>query len=180
MTTNGDDIVIPLSKVKLILMTLGSFTFVCLGIVFVIKPETFLSSVMRSKEVIFVTGLASISFFGLAGLFILKKLFDNQPGLVVSREGIFDNSSATSAGLIEWNDIVDADLIKIFGQRIFLINVKDPQKYIQRQESTRRRNVLKANLKFYGTPITIAANGLKINFEQLQKLLTEKIRVNQQ
>ena len=178
MMTIEDKILIPISKAKLALMLIGSLIFVALGIIYVNDPQTFISPVNKSKELIFVVGIACVLFFGLASFYLFKKLFDNRPGLIISNEGIFDNSSATPVGLIRWNDIIKTDMIKIHGQRILLIKVKNPDKYIKKQESKRTRNVLKANQNFYGTPIAITANGLKIAFEQLQKLIIENLEKN--
>lgn len=175
MMTIEDKILVPISKTKLTLMLIGSLIFVALGIFYMNDPKAFLNPVFRSKELIFIVGIACVLFFGLASLYLFKKLLDNRPGLIISTDGIFDNSSATPVGLIEWKDIVDTEVIKIHGQRIILIKVKKPEKYIKRQESKRIRNVFKANLDFYGTPITLTANGLKIEFEKLERLLTESI-----
>ena len=173
--TTEDKILIDISKTKLTLMLIGSLIFVVLGIICINEPKALISPLFRSKELIFVVGIACVLFFGLASFYLIKKLFDNRPGLIISTEGIFDNSSATSVGLIEWKDIIKTDVLKIHGQRIFLIRVKNPDKYVKRQKSKRARNVLKANLNFYGTPIALTTNGLKIGFENLKKLITESI-----
>lgn len=173
--TIEDKILIPISKTKLTLMLIGSLIIVALGIIYINNPKALMYPVFRSKELIFVVGVSCVLFFGLASFYLFKKLFDNRPGLIISTEGIFDNSSATPVGLIEWKDIVNTDIVKIHGQRIILIKVKNPDKYIRGQESKRTKNVLKANLNFYGTPITITANGLRIAFEKLERLLVENI-----
>lgn len=178
MMTIEDKILVPISKNKLILMLICSLVFVALGVIYINDPKALLNPVFRSKELVFVVGIACVLFFGLASFYLFKKLFDNRPGLIISTDGIYDNSSATPVGLIEWKDIVNTDIIKIHGQRIILIKVKKPDKYIRRQESKRTRNVLKANLNFYGTPITLTANGLKITFETLERLLKENIEKN--
>lgn len=177
---NEYEIRIPTSKTKLILMLIGSLIFVALGFAFVKDPQAYLSLIGRSKELIFIAGIASVLFFGLASFYLFRKLFDKQPGLIISNIGIFDNSSATPVGHIEWNDIDKTEIITIHRQRIILVKVKSPEKYIRRQESKRIKNVLKANLNYYGTPITITANGLKIRFETLERLLLESLEKSRQ
>jgi hypothetical protein len=176
LMTLDNKISIPISKTKLTLMLIGSLIFATLGTVYIKDPEVLMSPMFRSKELIFIVGIACTLFFGLASFYLFKKLFDNRPGLIISADGILDNSNATPVGLIEWNDIVNTGTIKIHRQRIILIKVKNAEKYINRQKNKRTRNVLTANNNFFGTPITITANGLKIDFETLERILCKNIK----
>lgn len=175
MTAIGQPIEIPLSKKKLTLMVIGSLIFVVLGILFVTNPEKYTSSIMRSPTIIFIAGLASILFFGLCFFFICKKLGDKSPGLVISDEGILDNSSGVSGGQIKWTEINDISVIKIHRQKLIMLQVKNPQDYIERQTSGLKRKMMKINYKMYGTPLSITSNGLEISFDELLSTLTEKL-----
>ena len=108
MTIEGK-ISVPISKTTLTLMLIGSLVFVALGIINVNDPKALFNTVFRSKELVFMVGIACVLFFGLASFYLFKKLFDNRPGLIISTDGIYDNSSATPVGLIEWKDIVKID-----------------------------------------------------------------------
>ena len=167
---------IPLSRTKLILASFGSLIFVGLGFLFVIKPERFVSPFMRTPALIFIGGLASIIFFGLCLFFITKKLGDNSPGLVISEEGIFDNSSGVSAGQIKWTDIEDISVIEIHRQKLIMLHVTNPQDYIDKQTSGFKRKIMQVNYKMYGTPLSITSNGLKISFSELLSLLTDILK----
>lgn len=63
-----------------------------------------------NPTVIFITEIASVIFFGLVAVTMFRKFSDKKPGLIINNQGITDNSSGVSAGLIPWNDI---DKIKI-------------------------------------------------------------------
>ena len=175
MTTSRQLIEIPLSKKKLTLMVIGSLMFVVLGILFVTNPEKYTSRIMRSPTMIFIAGLASILFFGLCFFFIVKKLGDKSPGLVISDEGILDNSSGVSGGQIKWTEIEDISVIKIARQKLIMLQLKNPQDYIERQTSGFKRKMMKINYKMYGTPLSITSNGLKISFNELLSILMEKL-----
>jgi hypothetical protein len=175
MTTSQQSIEIPLSKNKLTLMLLGSLTFVVLGILFVMNPETFRSPVMGNSTVIYVVGISAILFFSLCFLLMIKKLGDNSSGLIISDKGVMDNSGGVSAGQILWTDIESISVIEIHHQKLIMIHVKNPQRYIDRQTNTFKRGLAKLNLNTYGTPISISANGLKISFAELFKILTERL-----
>jgi uncharacterized membrane protein YobD (UPF0266 family) len=180
MTKAGQQIKIPISKKKLILMIIGSLIFVGLGVLFVMNPEKYTSPIMRNPKVIFISGLASILFFGLCFPFMVKKLGDKSPGLVISDQGIFDNSSGVSAGQISWKDIDDILVIKIHRQRMIILQVNNPQDYIERQTSTFKRKMMTINYKIYGTPLSMTSNGLKISFDELFAILTNKLKASRQ
>jgi hypothetical protein len=176
MIASGDPIEIPLSKKKLTLMVIGSVMFVVLGILFVIDPDKYVSPIMRNPTIIFIAGLASILFFGLCFFFIVKKLGDNSVGLVISDEGILDNSSGVSAGQILWADIEKISVIKIHRQKLIMLQVTNPQDYINKQTSGFKRKMMQLNYKMYGTPLSITSNGLKISFDELLSTLTNKLK----
>ena len=107
--------------------------------------------------------------------FIAKKLGDNSLGLIISNKGIFDNSSGVSAGQILWSDIENISVIKIHRQRLIMLQVTNPQEYIDKQTSSFKRKIMQLNFKIYGTPLSITSNGLKISFDELLSTLTDKL-----
>ena len=175
MIASEQQIEISLSKMKLTLMVIGSLLFVVIGILFVINPEKYTTPLMRNPTVIFISGLASILFFSLCFVFIAKKLGDNSLGLIISDKGIFDNSSGLSAGQILWSDIENISVIKIHRQRLIMLQVTNPQEYIDKQTSSFKRKMMQLNFKIYGTPLSITSNGLKISFDELLSTLTDKL-----
>ena len=180
MTEQRHEIVIPISKQKIILLTIGALVFVGLGVLFVINPEKYTSPIMRNPTVIFISGLASILFFGLCTPFIFKKLWDKSPGLIITDQGILDNSSGVSAGQIYWADIDDISVLKIHRQKLIMLQVKNPQEFIDKQTSSFKRKMMTLNYRMYGTPLSITSNGLKITFDELLSTLTEKLKASRQ
>lgn len=165
---------IPLSKNKLILMFLGSLIFVALGLWFVIKPPTISNRFLNNPTLILTVGIAAILFFGLCTIFLAKKLLDRTPGLTINDQGITDNSSGVSAGLIQWSDIVAITVENVANQRFIMVIVKNPNDYINRQTGFIKRKLMEINYKSYGSPISISANGLKSNFVELYKIILDK------
>ena len=165
-----NEIKIPLSKTKLIFAFIGSVTFILLGREFILKPEKYVSTVMRSTELIAVVGFASVIFFGLCLIYIIYKAFDKKPGLIVNANGITDNSNFASVGLIEWSEIIGIRTQQIMSTKFILIDVLNPEKFIQKS-SKYKASLMKANLKMYGTPLSITSNSLTYNFEKMESLL---------
>ncbi|MEM1120122.1 MAG: STM3941 family protein, partial [Bacteroidota bacterium] len=100
---------ISLSKLKIGLLFIGAILFVILGIQFAINSEEWVISGRGTLLFVKIIGIISIIFFGICGVSIGKKLFDQNIGPIIDDEGIIDNTNATSVGLIEWEDITGID-----------------------------------------------------------------------
>lgn len=172
---NTEQIEIPLSKLKLSLMLAGSVAFVACGVWFVTKPKeiSIMQGLHPNPMLVFTVGVASILFFSLCAVFIAKKIMENLPGLVINNEGLNDNSSGTSAGLILWKNIKEIKANKVANQNFIIIIVTNPEEYINKQKSFIKRKAMGMNFKSYESPIAISANGLKCNFDELNKTLVD-------
>ena len=168
---SGDETIIGLSKTKIVLLLLGASAFVAAGIWMFSLDDASIQSRRRFNDPMYVRGLGlvSIVFFGACGLFALKKLFDKKPGLVFNSSGIVDNASSASAGFIPWSEVMGAEIFEIQKQKLLIIKVRDPQKYIARGSSL-KQTLNKANYKMVGSPISIASNTLEIKFSELAAL----------
>ena len=104
-----DEIKIPLSKFKLVLLLLASLVFVAGGVLFIINPSTYTDSGINHhpKTEISVVGYACVIFFGMGVVVFIIKLFDNKPGLLVDKYGITINpgSGSFSSSFVNWDDI---------------------------------------------------------------------------
>ncbi|MDP5138574.1 hypothetical protein ORJ04_21745 [Rheinheimera baltica] len=177
----SEEKVIELSKVKIILLTLGAVAFVLLGVWLLSMDAKTIESQRKFNSPILVYGIGvvSIVFFGLCGFIGIKKLFDKSPGLIINSEGILDNSSGVSAGIIPWAEIVGIGEYQIHKQKFISIQVKDPEKYVNTGNALKRM-ANRANIKMCGTPVNISANSLKINYDDLLKIITEYYRSSHQ
>ena len=169
---------IPFSKTKLTRLLLISIVFVLAGSwIFQVKTNTgnafFNSEIFRK-----VVGLLSVLMGGLGIYFSSRKLFNNEPGLVIDSDGIIESSGAVSVGRIRWSDITEIRETTVRAltskQRFIIIMLKNPMDYITRQSSAVTRRLLTLNLNKSGTPVHITTNGLKIKHEELKDLLTKK------
>ena len=170
-----EQIEIPLSKNKMLLTFFGAIAFVGLGVLFLINPSMFISTIFRNPTVIFIAGLASVLFFGLVAITVFRKFSDKKAGLIINGQGVIDNSSGVSAGLVLWSDIEKIKTTKVQSQKFMMFIVKNPQDYIDRVTNPLKRKAMEMNYKVYGSPISISANSLQTNFDDLYKLLTEKM-----
>jgi hypothetical protein len=56
-----------------------------------------------------------------------------------------------------------------------MLQVRNPQDYIDKQTSGFKRKMMQMNYKMYGTPLSITSNGLKVSFDELLSTLTDKL-----
>ncbi len=177
MHTTGQ-IEIPLSKSKMTLMFIGSLAFVVTGFLLVFSPGITIGGKFYNSTIIFITGIVAILFFGACAIMIFNKLRDNKAGLIINKTGIIDNSSGISAGHIPWTDIIEITTLDIVNQRFLMIVIDNPNHYIQRQKNPLKRKAAEINFKNYGSPISISANALKLNFNELEILLQTQLSNN--
>jgi hypothetical protein len=172
----GHRIEIPLSKSKLVMMSAAALAFVAIGLWFVIAPPKIGNAYWGNPTRIAIVGYAAIIFFGMCAVFFIRKLSDTKPGLVIDDEGLIDNSGGLSAGRILWEDIENISVLEMHRQKLLMVRVKNPQDYISRQKTSLKRKVMELNYKMYGTPLSITANGLKLPFQELLALVTQKFK----
>lgn len=162
---------VPLSKRKVALILLGAIAFSIIGswLWYVADTQTRYPPMFLK-----VVSLANLCFFGLVGVYAFVKLLDNRPGLIVDAEGIVDNSSAIAAGRVRWEEIAGLSVNSIAGQSFVTIEVTDPSKYLERAGTfSRMMNV--GNMKLVGSPINISSLALRIEFEELVRVLSDSL-----
>lgn len=154
---------------------MGAVAFVVAGVFFATEPARFISPIFRSEEIIRIAGVAAVLFFGLGAVYILRKLFDKKVGLTIDEEGITDNSSAVSVGLIGWQEITGVETLEIVSNKIMLLHTNNPEKYMARATNMFSRKAMQTNYKMYGTPFSITANSLQIKYKELERLVCEEL-----
>lgn len=180
MSKSNEQIVVPLSKLKLVLIFIGSLFFVAIGLWFVISTSINSNNFMDDQFVLLIIGIVSILFFGIVFIFIARKLFDNKPGLVINSMGLVDNSSGVSGGEILWEDIESFSVIEIHRQKLIMLHVKNPQDYIDKQTSSFKRKMMQVNYNMYNTPLSITSNTLQIKFDDLLNILNLYLKESRQ
>ena len=165
-----DELVIEYSKNKMIFVIVGTCAFVAAGAWMLSLDDDYIRAshnpFLRDPLFLHAVAIVAIVFFGLCGIFAVKKLFDKKPGLVLNSAGIIDNTSAFSAGFIPWNQILGAEEYTIHNQKMLVIKVVDPEIYIARGGPL-RRTMNKLATKMRGSPIALTASTLKIDFPEL-------------
>ncbi|MGS0749246.1 STM3941 family protein [Halpernia sp. GG3] len=172
-----NEITINLNKKKSFIIFLGSISFTVISLLFILNPEKFKSFIFFKKEMILYSGIFGFVFFGFGSLYIVYRLIANTVGIKINENGLFENTTASSVGWINREDIIGIKIHKIpigfvleNSVEIILVEVKEPNKYIK-NKSFFKKYILSLNYKNYGTPITINSNSLNCSSVELFKLL---------
>ena len=173
-----DECKIPINKTKLI-FAVAFFVLIIFGFVYIFANSEKIANdsiflIRSNSNLNKIIAIIFILLFGLLSVYGLKKILNNNLGLTIDDIGITDHTSSLSTGLIKWNDITEFRTESFEGLKFFLVFVKNPNEYLD-NSTGRKANLLKRNMKNYGTPLTINANTLKYNFDDLEKLLNERL-----
>ncbi|MFD0793548.1 STM3941 family protein [Mucilaginibacter litoreus] len=176
ITSPLDIIEIPLRKTRLILALTGAALLVLLGIWLVNKPGTHQSASL----LISIAEYADIIIFALIGLYILNKILEAGPGLMIDADGITDNSSVFAVGFVPWEDVTGINKKQLSSGEIIVVMVTDINGYIRRQPNALARRTASTNNRSCGSPVVIAAKALIYDFEELYSLLTDQWKQSQE
>lgn len=162
---------------KIILLLIGSVIFGVLCLNMFLDPDKYVSFVFRSTLFVKFFGLTGsvLTFIGI--VLIAFKNIKNNYGLLITEDGIIDNSSVGSIGLILWKDVKKMRQRKFMSTQFLLIDVRNPNEYLDKAKNKFILSLLKSNLRMYGTPLAISSVALKCNFNELETILNDNYKI---
>ena len=155
-----DNVVLPSSWARTLLILLGCLGFVGLSVWIMSLPAHEVSLKVT------IAAWVGIPFFGLIGIFALYRLFSNNPALIIDVNGITDNASALSAGFIPWSNFASAAIITIKNQRMIRIDLVNVNGFLTSLGPFKRR-VLKMNLAMVGYAVAIPGVSFAMPIEEV-------------
>ncbi|MEN2767496.1 STM3941 family protein [Ornithinibacillus xuwenensis] len=164
------DIVIYPKRGKLIVYSVLSLMFVTLGIfLFVVGFTEAGSDGMK----FIIIGMITFVFFGLCMMYLIKVLFNRKPALIITDEGILDDSTYIGAGLIKWEEIANIDFVHFSRQTYLGIYTHDPELIINR--STKYKRMLnRLNKGLLDSQVNIPIKILDCSIEDLVARINER------
>lgn len=168
------NVIFNLNKHNIICIILMLFLLITVGVLFILYSSILTSSFIRSEFFIKIVGIIII-FFSIPLLIGYCVLLFDEDGLIVSNEGMINNTNLINVGQIEWKDITLIRTKKLKKNTLLLIFVKDESKYF------RNKNLLKKVNAFgykssYGTSIVIETKNLHCSLEELKLILSKNVR----
>lgn len=164
---------IGLKKNKLYTSLIATAILMLLGLFFIfwdhIMPDKSWIFIWVSKFTGFVFLILSIS----AMVNCVKRLKNKKSGLIISKEGITDNSG-DSIDIIRWEHIDEIKGLTLAGkQKFIIIFVSNPDEYIEKAGRFKRR-LMKMNHDIYGSPLSISADWFDCSHEELKNIIEAK------
>lgn len=120
----------------------------------------------RSRPLVVVLGWASVVVFGLALVFLVRRLFDPKPALVLDAQGLVDRSSASAVGRVDWAEVTEIAAQGEGPNRLIVIDVADREDLLARLPSGRRK-LVQASKGVTGYPVNIPVAGLSLPEDDL-------------
>lgn len=161
---SADAITIPFNKHKMVAVGM-------LAIVFAV-----VAAIVWTQEGVFVkaVAVAAILLSAASLIFITLKLFNGAPAIMITNERILDHSSAASIGWIKWADVTGFRELKISNQKMIVVILSDPEKYMQGLGGIKAR-LARANIAMFGSPVVISPNTTAVNYEEMFDLFLRAI-----
>lgn len=166
------------SKIKTILLAFIALIFVILGFILVIyRKEITIDFWMNfgfnhktanilSILSIIITSYIGIPFFGLGLFYILNRFLYPKPSVIINNEGIIDNSSLASVGLIKWDNISEIFGYNYLGNKFLGIIPKNINNVLLKQGKIKKFSI-NITKRLAKAPINISENTLPITIEEL-------------
>ena len=171
-------IAIPLSRVKLAAMAAFCAIF-CGGGIWLVLIAYSLPVFKAFVALLF--GASGVIISGVFLFYLGRMLFDSSPGLLISSEGIVDNTSPVAAGKVPWDEITRITVSRVespvdsesFAPLFFLaVHVRHPNRYIE-EGNALERMLRRQNYQWFGTPVRLTPMTLKIKFDEMAKIVQE-------
>ncbi|MEX3931152.1 STM3941 family protein [Paraburkholderia phymatum] len=155
-------IVVYQSRGKLATLLLGSFLLVVLCALLLARNPASMS--VRSTIAVAI----AIPFFGTCGLFVLSRLLRRKPAIIINNDGLTDQASAASVGLIRWSDITEARIIiltfRSSRQKYLGVSLRNPNDYLAKCGPLARA-ILRKNASLSGYVVNIPQAAVSVGLE---------------
>ncbi len=125
--------------------------------------------------VVKVAGIASILSFGFGIYVSIQRLIKNQVILAIDI-GININPKKSLSERIKWKNIESFSEIKKYRAKIIVVNVNNPNYWIEKEENAIQKRIMKFNLKHYESPFNISASVTQFSHVKLMALLNENLQ----
>jgi len=153
---------------------IGSLLFVLLYFYLYYNRET-LNPPLLTSWVFPIAFYIGVPFFGFGFVYFSYRLLSPKPAVIISDEGIFDNSSMVSAGMLKWEEISYIFTYDFMGQHFLGIVPVESEAVIGRLPYF-KRFFLSMN-ELWGTPpISISETILPVSVDELLEQISEYLR----
>ncbi len=109
-----------------------------------------------------------------AGFWGIKKVFDENPALLITPQGIVNNSNTITFDIVEWKDIERFESYSVKRTKMIIVYVNNPSDYIAKSKGV-SKFFMRLNYWYHKTPLSISPNVLNCSFDDLLETLNYKL-----
>lgn len=166
------EIIIPVNRKRIPWVLIVSSLFTIALVIAIIDVD---------NSILFLHGVFNWIYFGLLFfiscffLFLslieyLKTSFDKKACLIINKNGIDDNLSIFSYGMIEWKELTKIEMRNHMNTNFLVLKVINNERYLV-DKNLIIKFVLRKYIKRFGTPIIISENKIAYDIIELNNLL---------
>jgi hypothetical protein len=162
----SEDFIVMAKKGRMVILCVFCLVFVTLGIFILTVP-------FQEPLLPRVIGILIIAVFGLCFLYYVNVLINWKPAVIVTEEGITDQSSYIKAGLVRWEEIEAIDLLNFSGQVYLGIFTYDRELIINRSSGVKKW-FNRLNKGLLPSQINIPINNLACSVDELYHAIGQR------
>lgn len=161
----NEDFVVMAKKGRMVALGFFCLVFVAVGVLLLLIPFT-------EPVLPIMIGILTIVVFGFSFIYYVKVLVLWKPAVLITKEGIVDQSSYIGAGLINWDEIEAIDFISFSGQVYLAIFTHDRELIINRSSGVKKW-FNRINTKLLPSQVNIPVNNLACSIDELVFAINE-------
>ncbi len=147
-------------------MLIASSGFVAMGIWIILEADNLTCWRAISPFFALLIGIAAILFFGLGIILGIKRLIKSEISLIIDPIGLNVNPKKLLTEFINWDEIIGFEEIKIQSSRFVIIEVNNPESWLEKDTNIIRKRLMQFNINNYNSPFNIASAGLNISSDE--------------
>lgn len=167
------------TKRRLLLYLLGTILLVLCGIIVLYTAIVYMYSepldstiISRSKEFAFILSIVGILFFGIVMIYLINKIFNNKPILIINKDGFTDDSTISALGFVSWCEVKTISLLHIGQLKMIGVDLVDLGSLLINKPWYTKK-LIKGNLSMNYPPITINLQSSKESLEEVLAIMNK-------
>ncbi len=161
-----NNLFVPIQRRKLILQ--GSLFFGIGLVLFLLIYYLGKSQDFASETVFNLFAVLMFLFFLIIAGTYWKNMKNKEAGVELSKQGIDDQSSSISVGLVKWQNVIGVEQVKSVTANYLVIKLKNPNKIIENAPNKAVERLLLQNMRIYQTPLVINVSTLDSDFKTFE------------
>lgn len=124
-------------------------------------------------------GYIGVAFFGLCfiiGLYNFLRGTFRREALMLTPSTLMVSPTSNGSFTLKWSDISNIDTIQIGNERMLVIQLYDPLRFIERQgDSAIKRKLMQADMALVGSPCAVVLNNIDAGDDDIEQIINKYV-----